>query len=51
MAAALVLVVQPLIHDHLGHLHAYHAGTEGQDVGVVVLTRHSRTVRLAAGAD
>lgn len=37
MAAALILGVHPLVHDHLGHLHADNAGTEGDDVGVVVL--------------
>ena len=51
MAAALVLVIQPLIHDHLGHLYADHAGTEGQNIGVVVSAGHSCAVGLAAGAD
>ena len=51
VAAALILIIQPLIHDHLGHLHAYDAGTEGEDVGIVMLTGHSCAVWLAAGAD
>ena len=38
VAAALILIIQPLIHDHLGHLHAYDTGTEGEDVGIVMLT-------------
>ena len=51
VAASLILIVQPLIHDHLGHLHAYYAGSEGQYVGVVMLTGHSCAVWLAAGSD
>ena len=51
MASTLIFVVQPLIYDHLRHLDTNYAGTEGQDVGIVVSAGHSRAVRLAAGAD
>ena len=51
VAAALILIIQTLIHDHLGHLHAYDTGTEGEDVGIVMLTGHSCAVWLAAGAE
>ena len=51
VAATLILIVQPLVYDHLRHLHAYHAGTEGEDVGIVMLTGHSCAVWLAASAD
>ena len=50
MAAALILGVHPLVHDHLGHLHADDAGTEGDDVGVVVLLAQAGRIGLAAHA-
>ena len=50
MAAALILGVHPLVHDHLGHLHADDAGTEGDDVGVVVLLAQASRIGLAAHA-
>ena len=36
MPAAFELSVQPLVSDHLGHLHSDDAGAECVDVGVVV---------------
>ena len=51
VAASLILVVQPFVHDHPGHLHTDYPGAEGQDIGVVVSAGHPGAEGFAACAD
>src|ERR1051326_285749 len=53
MASAFELRVQPQRHDLLGETEGDDAAADGEDVGVVVLARHARGIKIVAqrGAD